>query len=97
MDWRFSDAKNRLSELVRRALTDGPQRVTWRGETVIMISEAKYERLSGKKMSFVDYLVSGPSLEGVDLSRSPTPALCGALRRAGYPQRSCFVHHAKGH
>ncbi len=73
MDWQLADAKNRFSELVRRALADGPQRVTRRNEAVIVISEAEYERLSGKKMSFIDYLSSGPSLEGVDLSRDPTP------------------------
>ncbi len=35
-NWTVADAKNRFSELVTKALTDGPQRVTRRGETVVV-------------------------------------------------------------
>jgi len=69
MEWRLADAKNRFSELVRRALAEGPQRVSRRNDAVIVISEAEYRSLKGDTPSFVDHLLSGPSLEGIDLTR----------------------------
>jgi phosphopantothenoylcysteine decarboxylase/phosphopantothenate--cysteine ligase len=35
-DWAVADAKNRFSELVTKALTEGPQRVSRRGRTVVV-------------------------------------------------------------
>ena len=47
--WRLYDAKTRFSELVRRATTDGPQRVTVKGrEAVVVLSAADYDRLKGE-------------------------------------------------
>lgn len=69
MEWRLADAKNRLSEVVRLALAEGPQRISRRNDAVIVISEAEYQNLKGEAPSFVDHLLSGPSLEGVDLTR----------------------------
>ena len=73
MDWRLAEAKNRLSEVVSKALGEGPQRITRRGEVVIVVSEAEYMRLTGERVGFVDYLMSGPSLEGVEFERDSTP------------------------
>jgi prevent-host-death family protein len=36
--WNFADAKNRLSEVVNLALTEGPQTITRRSDTVVLIS-----------------------------------------------------------
>jgi prevent-host-death family protein len=74
--WQVAEAKNKFSELITRALTEGPQRVRRRGQTVVVLSEAEYERLAGepaKKMSLGEYLLQGPSFEGVDLSRDRSP------------------------
>ena len=73
MVWQLAEAKNRFSEVVRLALQEGPQKVTRRGDAVIVLSEAEYRRLSGEKPSFLEYLASGPSLEGLDLSRDSSP------------------------
>ena len=73
MDWQLAEAKNRLSEVVSKALGEGPQRITRRGEAVIVVSEADYLRLTGERVGFVDYLMSGPSLEGVEFERDSTP------------------------
>ena len=73
MNWRLAEAKNRLSEVVTKALGDGPQRITPRGEAVIVVSEVEYMRLTGERVGFVDYLMSGPSLEGVEFGRDRTP------------------------
>lgn len=69
MDWQLADAKNRFSELVSRALTEGPQRVTRRNEAVVMVAEAEYERLRGKRPGFVEFLLNGPDLSDLDLTR----------------------------
>lgn len=44
--WQLQDAKTRLSEVVRRARSRGPQRVTTRGgDPVIIIAEEQYRAL----------------------------------------------------
>jgi len=74
MDWRLAEAKNKFSELVNRALMEGPQRVVRRGDAVIVISSREYEQLIGKKPGFKDFLMGeGPDLEGVDLRRDRSP------------------------
>lgn len=70
MDWKLADAKNKFSEVVTRALTEGPQRVSRRDDAVVILSESDYQRLTGKRPGFAAFLLgSGPSLEGVDLTR----------------------------
>jgi antitoxin Phd len=69
MDWQLADAKNRFSELVSRALTEGPQRVTRRNEAVVLVAEAEYERLTGKRPGLKEFLLNGPDLSGLDLER----------------------------
>jgi prevent-host-death family protein len=45
--WKLEDAKARFSELVRRAQSQGPQRVTRRGETAVVVVGAEdFERLA---------------------------------------------------
>lgn len=74
MTWKLADAKNRFSEVVRKALSEGPQRVSRRGDAVVVISETEYQQLTGQQRGFRDYLLdAGPSLEGVDLTRDPSP------------------------
>ena len=47
--WPLQDAKARLSELVRRAHTEGPQHVTVHGrEEVVVVSAEEYRRLKGE-------------------------------------------------
>lgn len=73
MDWKLADAKNRFSELVNRALSDGPQRVTRRKDTVVILSETDYRKLTGKQPAFKQYLMDGPDLEGINLQRDHSP------------------------
>lgn len=47
--WIFQDAKARLSELVRRARSDGPQHVTVHGrDAVVVVAEEEFRRLKGE-------------------------------------------------
>ncbi|WP_410658562.1 type II toxin-antitoxin system Phd/YefM family antitoxin [Amycolatopsis sp. lyj-112] len=46
--WQVQDAKQRLSELLRRAAAEGPQFVTKHGEEVAVVLDiADYRRLTG--------------------------------------------------
>ena len=73
MDWQLADAKNRFSELVNRALAEGPQRVRRRQDAVVVVAEQDFDKLTGKRPSFKQFLLAkGPGLEGVDLTRDPS-------------------------
>ncbi len=68
MLWQLQEAKSKFSELVRMAISKGPQHITLRGEEVaILLSKAEYDSLKGKKKNFVDFINSSP-LKGVDLN-----------------------------
>jgi prevent-host-death family protein len=74
MEWRLAEAKNRFSELVNRALVEGPQRVVRRDDAVVVVAERDYEKLTGTRPSFKKFLLGrGPSLEGLDLTRDRSP------------------------
>jgi prevent-host-death family protein len=73
MTWNLADAKNRLSEVVNLALSEGPQTITRRNDAVVVISSAKYAELTGERPSFKKFLFEGPSLEGLDLKRDESP------------------------
>lgn len=74
MQWRLADAKNKFSEVVNRALREGPQQVSRRDDAVVVMSLAEYQRLTSKRMSFKRFLLDHtPSLDGLDLSRDQSP------------------------
>ncbi len=73
MDWQLAEAKNRLSEVVNRALTEGPQHIRRRGDRVVVLSEAEYDRLTGKQQSLVEFLLDGPELSDLDITRDQSP------------------------
>ncbi len=74
MQWNLAEAKNKFSELFNLVLTKGPQHVHRRKDSVVIISTKEYEKLKGKQGNFKNFLLNGPSLEGVDLSRDKSPA-----------------------
>jgi prevent-host-death family protein len=69
----LADAKNRLSEVVTLALTQGPQRIRRRNQAVIVVSESEYERLTGTRASLKSYLLSGPDFGDLQIARSEEP------------------------
>lgn len=67
--WQLQDAKNRLSEVVDRAVAEGPQTITRRGkETVVIVSVADWRQLTRPRKSFKAFLAEAP-LAGIDLGR----------------------------
>jgi len=67
--WQIQDAKNKLSEVITRALKEGPQLITKHGEkTVVVISYAEYEKLRKSQGKLSEFFRTSP-LAGVDLTR----------------------------
>ena len=65
--WQLQEAKNRFSEVVNKALRDGPQVVTRHGKkAVVIMSVEQYRRLMRPKTSIVDFFQKSP-LKHVDL------------------------------
>lgn len=72
MDWQLQQAKNRLSEVVRQALTDDAQIITVRGkETAVVISAQRYRQLLGQKDTLAEFMQHSPWAEmELELERS---------------------------
>jgi antitoxin Phd len=60
--WQLQDAKNRFSEVVNRAITDGPQEISRHGKkTAVVISMREYQRFKkGSLGSITDFFRRSP-------------------------------------
>jgi prevent-host-death family protein len=68
--WQLQAAKQRFSELVERAQSEGPQVVTKHGrEAVVIVSFDEYRRLTGTGDDVVEFLRSAPDFDLLDLRR----------------------------
>ena len=73
-EWALQDAKARFSEVVRKAKTEGPQRITVHGrEEVVVVSVEEYRRVKGERtgQALVDLLHDSP-LQDVSFDRLRT-------------------------
>ena len=70
--WQLQDAKNRFSEVVNKALKDGPQVVTRHGtESVVVVSIKEFKRLLRPKTDLVTFFKQSPLYDSqIDLSRN---------------------------
>ena len=68
--WQLQEAKARFSEVVNKALTEGPQRVTRHGESaVVIVSEAEFRKFPTEpeeKKSLVELIQECPAPEIFD-------------------------------
>jgi antitoxin Phd len=74
--WQLQDAKARLSELVKRAKSDGPQEIRVHGKpAVVVVAHEEYRRLTRPPTPFVEFIRNSP-LKGAKLivSRDRSPA-----------------------
>jgi antitoxin Phd len=68
--WQVQEAKTRLSEVIERAQSKGPQIITRHGaERAVLLSIADYRRLTAHKPGLKDYLLGGPKVESFDIER----------------------------
>lgn len=59
--WSVAEAKMRLSELLDRAVSDGPQAITKRGrEIAIVVSADEWHRKSSRSGSLAEFLAASP-------------------------------------
>lgn len=74
--WSVAAAKARLSELLDRAVSDGPQVITRRGrEIVIVVSAEEWHRKSSRAGSLAEFLAASPLRDsGLDIERVDAPA-----------------------
>jgi prevent-host-death family protein len=74
--WQLQEAKNKFSEVVRKATEEGPQTVTKHGrDSVVIISAEDYKRIEQPEASLVEFFQHSPlaSVE-LDLDRDKSPA-----------------------
>jgi antitoxin Phd len=65
--WQLQEAKNKFSEVVEEALSDGPQVITKRGvEAVIVLSYREYRKLLTSQKKLSEFFRQSP-LVGSDL------------------------------
>jgi prevent-host-death family protein len=70
--WQLQEAKQRFSELVRTATTEGPQFVTRHGEEVVVVVSVEDYRKdrSIPEYDFKSFLREGFDFDDLDLTRS---------------------------
>ncbi|MGO9485137.1 MAG: type II toxin-antitoxin system Phd/YefM family antitoxin [Rhodomicrobium sp.] len=71
--WLLRDAKAKLSEVIKRVHSEGPQRVTVRGaQEVVILTAEEYRRLKGEQtgQALIDALAASP-LRDVDFEPEP--------------------------
>jgi prevent-host-death family protein len=75
--WQIQDAKNKLSEVINRAVTQGPQVITKHGEkTVVVVSYSEYETLRKSQGKLSAFFRTSP-LAGLELTRDQSPPRTG--------------------
>ena len=73
MEWQLQHAKARFSELVQKAIDEGPQTVTRRGRPeVVVLSAEQYELMKKRQIDFKEFLAAIP-LDGVEIERDKSP------------------------
>jgi antitoxin Phd len=68
--WQVQDAKARLSEVIERARTEGPQTITRHGtERAVVLSIDDYRALVVHKPDFKAHLLGGPKVDDFAIER----------------------------
>lgn len=73
--WQLQDAKSKFSQLVEKALHNGPQFVTKHGNNaVVILSFEEYQEITKPKSDLVEFLRGSPlaNIE-LDISRDKNP------------------------
>jgi antitoxin Phd len=68
--WSVQDAKTRLSEVIERAGSEGPQTITRHGkERAVVLSIEDYRRLAAGRPDFKAHLLGGPKVDDFSIDR----------------------------
>ena len=66
MVWQVQDANNRFSELIARALEEGPQVVTRHGRPVVQVVAVGDMHQVREDDQFAQYLLAMPKVDGLE-------------------------------
>ena len=73
MAWQLQEAKAKFSELVQKAIEEGPQTVTRRGKpSVVVLSAEQFELMKKRQIDLKDLLRSAPWHE-LEIERDTSP------------------------
>ena len=65
--WAVAEAKARFSEMINRALADGPQTITRKGQkAVVVVSAEEWQRKTKRKGNLAEFFAASP-LRGSEL------------------------------
>jgi prevent-host-death family protein len=68
--WQVQEAKTRLSEVIERARTEGPQTITRHGAArAVVLSIEDYDALAAHKPDFKAHLLGGPKFDEFSVAR----------------------------
>jgi antitoxin Phd len=68
--WQVQEAKTRLSEVIERARTEGPQTITRHGAArAVVLSIEDYSALTAHKPDFKTHLLGGPKFDEFSVAR----------------------------
>ena len=70
--WSVADAKARLSEVIDRALSDGPQTITRKGRrAVVVVSAEEWERKARRRGNLAEFFAASPLRDsGLEIERT---------------------------
>ena len=70
--WTVAEAKAKLSEVINRAQSDGPQLITRKGKKAVMVVDAEdWERRIRRKGTLADFFAASPLRgSGIEIERS---------------------------
>jgi prevent-host-death family protein len=71
--WTVAEAKAKFSELIEKAKSEGPQKITKHGRTtVVVVAADQWEKKAERKVSLADFLMSSPLRgSGLKVKRLP--------------------------
>jgi len=77
-DWTVATAKAHLSEVMNRAMSEGPQTITRNGrKAVVVVSAEEWEKKTKRKGTLVEFFANSPLRgSGLDIER-----IKGRIRR----------------
>jgi antitoxin Phd len=70
MEWQLQEAKARFSKLVQKAIDEGPQTVTRRGQPAVVVLSAEQFELMKKRQIDLKDLLPYLTADDMDLERS---------------------------
>ena len=71
--WTVAEAKAKLSELIDKAQSEGPQKITKHGRTTaVVVAAQEWERKAERKGNLLEFLAASP-LRGSRIRLRPLP------------------------